>query len=92
MQASYLFHSNWEPFVRYDLLNFDADGLPAGSENEVHTFTAGVNYYMHGHDSKFTFDLMYLPNGSPVADDGAGILANDGDTEFVFRAQYQLLL
>jgi hypothetical protein len=92
VQASYLLQNNWEPFVRYDFLNLDEDNLPAGSEHEVHTFTAGVNYYMHGHESKFTFDLMYLPNGSPVADDGAGILANDGETEFVFRAQYQLLL
>lgn len=92
VQASYLLQSNWEPFVRYDLLKFDEDGLPAGSENTVHTFTAGVNYYLRGHDSKFTFDLMYLPNGSPVTDDGSGVLANDGAAEFVFRAQYQLLL
>ncbi|MBC8108730.1 MAG: hypothetical protein H7Z14_19255 [Anaerolineae bacterium] len=91
-QCAYLFENNWEPFVRYDLLNLDQDGLAAGSENIVHTFTAGVNYYMQGHDSKFTLDFMYLPNGTPVSDEGADILTNNGNTEFVFRAQYQLLL
>lgn len=91
-QCAYLFKNNWEPFVRYDLLNLDEAGLPPGSENIVHTFTAGVNYYMHGHESKFTLDFMYLPNGTPVADEGADVLISDGETEFVFRAQYQLLL
>ena len=47
--------------------------------------------------------LNYLPNGSPVADDGSGVLAtgkasgkagfnNGGNSEFVLRAQFQLLL
>ncbi|CAN5639961.1 hypothetical protein BH09PLA1_BH09PLA1_08930 [soil metagenome] len=92
VQGSYLLKNNWEPFLRYDLLRFDEDGLATGSENIVHTITVGANYYFHGHDSKLTFDLLYLPNGSPIAEDGAGILVSDGDAEIIFRAQYQLLL
>jgi hypothetical protein len=91
VQAAYLLHNNWEPFVRYDAILFDEDGLPAGSEDTVHTFTAGANYYMRGHDSKLTLDVMFLPNGSPVSDSGSGILVSD-DSQFVIRAQYQLLL
>ena len=92
VQGAYLLKSNWEPFARYEYLHFDEAGLPAGSENDVHVITGGVNWYIRGHDAKFTFDLMYLPDGSPVADDGAGILASDGNSELIFRAQFQLLL
>jgi hypothetical protein len=90
VQAAYLF-DNWEPFVRYDYISFDSDGLPAGTEDQVHEITAGVNYYVHGHAAKFTLDAGWLPNGSPVADDGAGILVSE-DNQFYFRAQFQLLL
>ena len=61
-------------------------------ENKVHEFTVGANYYFKGHNAKFTADVTYLPNGTPVADTGADILASDGEREFVFRAQFQLLL
>jgi hypothetical protein len=92
IQGSYVLQSNWEPFARYEYLHFDENGLPAGSDNDVQIITGGVNYYFHGHDAKFTFDLLYLPNGTPVADSGADILVNDGNSELVFRAQFQLLL
>jgi hypothetical protein len=93
VQAAYLVDKHLEPFVRYDFINFDKDLLPAGTdENQVHEFTAGVNYYFKGHNAKFTADFSYLPNGSPVADTGADILASDGEREFVIRAQFQLLL
>ena len=92
-QAAYLMDNRLEPFVRYDYINFDKDLLPAGTdENKVHEFTVGANYYFKGHNAKFTADVTYLPNGTPVADTGADILASDGEREFVFRAQFQLLL
>jgi hypothetical protein len=93
VQAAYLMDKHLEPFVRYDFINFDKDLLPAGTdENQVHEFTAGVNYYFKGHNAKFTADVTYLPNGTPVADTGGDILASDDETEFVIRAQFQLLL
>lgn len=91
-QAGYLIDRKWEPFVRYDFIDFDQDGLGAGVENQVHEITLGVNYFIYGHNAKFTLDGTWLPNGSPVADDGAGILANDGNSEFVLRAQFQLVI
>jgi phosphate-selective porin OprO/OprP len=92
LQGAYVINDKWEPFLRYDFINFDEAGLAAGTENEVHEITAGVNYYLHGHNAKFTADFTYLPNGSPVADSGADILANNGEAEYLFRAQFQLLL
>ena len=39
-----------------------------------------------------TLDLSYLPNGSPVDDNGSGVLVDNGHTELIFRAQVQLAL
>lgn len=92
-QIGYVTASHWEPFARYEFIHFDPDGLAAGTKNhDVHEFTAGLNYYLHGQRAKFTMDVSYLPEGSPVADDSSGVLVNDGSDEFVFRAQFQLIL
>jgi hypothetical protein len=91
-QAGYLFRSHWEPYARYEFLKLDPDGLPAGSQNDVHVFIIGTNYYLHGQQAKFTVDFMWLPNGSPGSDDGSGILASDGKAEYILRGQFQLLL
>ncbi|CAN5548633.1 hypothetical protein BH10PLA1_BH10PLA1_08060 [soil metagenome] len=91
-QVSYLIpDTKWEPFARYDYLGFDSDTVAANVEQHVHEITAGVNYYMHGHDAKFTLDVMYLPNGSPVSDSGSDVLSSTDD-EIVVRGQFQLLL
>jgi hypothetical protein len=58
----------------------------------VHEITVGLNYFVYGHNAKFTLDATWLPNGTPVADDGAGILSNDGNSEFILRAQFQLVI
>ena len=43
--------------------------------------------------AKFTVDLSYLPNGSPVNFDAGGVLDPDANTsQFVLRGQFQLLL
>lgn len=91
-QASYAFGRHWEPFVQYEYLNFDNHTFVTGVKNEVHAIRAGVNYYLYGYNAKLTFDATYLPNGSPVADDGAGVLLNNNHNETVGRAQFQLLL
>jgi hypothetical protein len=89
-QAGYMIVPKWEPFVRYSFIDYDSDGFAAEIENQVHEIALGVNYYLHGHNAKFTLDATWLPNGSPINDDGAGILANNGDPEFIVRAQFQL--
>jgi hypothetical protein len=82
--------AEWELFARYDQTDMDS-ARGAAFEDSVQEITLGLNGYFHGHNSKITLDATYLPNGSPVAQDGAGILQSDGD-QFLFRAQYQLLL
>lgn len=91
-QASYMLNDKWEPFVRYDYLRLDGEGVAAGSETDIHEIAIGVNYYMKGHSAKITLDATWLPNGAPVADTGADILVNNGDNEYLFRAQFQLLI
>jgi hypothetical protein len=91
-QGGYLIQQRWEPFARYSFIDFDSDGLGDGVENQVHEITVGLNYFVYGHNAKFTLDATWLPNGSPVADDGAGILSNDGNSEFILRAQFQLVI
>jgi hypothetical protein len=81
----------WEPFVRYSLVSLDTGA--AGSDDNYHEVTAGVNYYVHGHAAKFTLDLTYLPNGVPSDQNGIGELDPDADDDqFVLRGQFQLLL
>jgi len=90
-QASYLI-GKWEPYVQYEFIHFDSGSVPLKSETTVHEIDLGTAYYLHGHNAKVTLDLEYLPNGSPVSDDGSGVLIDNRHTELVFRAQFQLLL
>lgn len=89
-QAGYMLDRHWEPFARWDYMHLDS--APSGLDHDVNELTVGANYYLKGHAAKFTVDATWLPNGSPVGDDGAGILANNGSNEYLIRAQFQLLL
>jgi hypothetical protein len=91
LQASYLFTSQIEGFGRYDFLHLDGKTVPAGTHETINEFTAGFNYYFHGHAAKFVLDLSYLPEGSPENDTGSGVLENPKG-ELVGRAQFQLIL
>lgn len=90
-QASYLLDRHWEIFGRYDFLWLDEAFVPAGHSSNLHEITAGVNYYLESHNAKFTIDVVYLPDGAPSSYSGIGVLASD-DSEFILRAQFQLLL
>lgn len=92
-QVAYLVTPKFEVFGRYDYIRFNAadTAIPAGFKRDFHEITAGVNYYFRGHSSKLTLDGVYLPNGSPLSDSGADILANRKN-EFILRLQYQLLI
>ena len=91
-QASWAIDKHWEPYARYEYIHFDGREFAAGTDTNVHVIDLGVNYYVYGQSLKLTLDAEYLPNGSPVADDGSGVLANNGRNIWVGRAQVQLLL
>jgi hypothetical protein len=91
-QASYAFGRRWEPFVQYEYINFDHNTVAAGVKDEIHAIRGGFSYYIFGHNAKITVDATYLPNGSPVSDDGNGVLQNNNHNEIVGRAQFQLLI
>jgi hypothetical protein len=91
-QASYLFTKQWEAFGRYSYVHFDGGEFPAtAGHDNVDEITIGANYYLYGQNAKVTTDLTYLPNGTPIADTGADILASKG-SEYVLRVQFQLLI
>lgn len=100
VQAGYMLNKSWELFGRIDITIFDEEIPFAGGDSEDTFFevTLGANYFLgpdgsYGHRAKFTFDLTFLPNGSPAALDGLGVLdANGGETEIVFRSQFQLMI
>ncbi len=91
-KVGYMIDRNWEPYGRITFTHFDSNEVPSGAENEVYEITGGVNYFWHGDDAKWTVDVVYLPNGAPFSDSGAGVLVNSGDNEVVFRVQFQLLI
>ena len=91
-QISYAIGTHWEPFAQYEFLNFDNHTFPSNVTNNINVIRAGVSYYLYGHNAKLTVDATYLPNGTPIADDGNGILLNPNHNEIVGRAQFQLLL
>lgn len=89
VQAAYMIDKNMEIFARGAYLSLDSSG---GSDDTFCEITVGLNYYILKHNAKITVDLGWLPSGAPSDITSAGILSNDGDNEFYFRAQFQLLL
>lgn len=90
-QASYVVDVHWEPYGRFEYVHFDSREFAAGTQTNVQIITGGVNYYLYGQAAKLSFDLNYLPNGSPTSDDGFGILADNRHNELVARAQLQVV-
>ncbi len=90
-QAGYMVNEKLEIFGRYDYSKIDSD-LAAGGDDSWSEITVGGSYYLiGGHNCKATVDLSYLPDGSPAAYTGEGILASDS-AEWLLRAQFQLLI
>lgn len=98
VQGSYAFAGNWEVFARYDVLFADEGVSAADGEDTFHEVTLGVNYYFGKdgsalHRAKLTVDFTWLPNGAPASLTGLDILdKNNGENEFILRAQFQLLI
>ena len=102
-QVSYAINQNWEPYAQYEYIHLDPSNLPAGARGNLQVIRAGVNYYLFNTEARLTVDFNYLPNGSPISDDGIGILATGaptkttgwsrgGGNEYIVRAQFQLAL
>lgn len=90
--------TDWEPFLRYDGVFADEDerGLDSDAD-QFNTLTFGANYYMYGHASKFTFDVVWFIDDvgnnalGGVAQPQIGYLTDDNENELTFRLQWQLL-
>lgn len=90
--------TDWEFFGRYDGQFPDSDERGLGDDQDnFNSVTFGVNYYMYGHASKFTADVVWYIDsidnnalaGNP--NPGIGYLTDDDDNELAFRLQWQLL-
>ncbi len=81
-----------ELFGRWEHYDFDG-AAAAGYNNEIDLFTVGANYYFHGHNAKWTTDVIFAGDPVPDGSSGLGIEkdAADQDGQFVFRTQMQFL-
>jgi hypothetical protein len=92
LMAAYLIEERWEPFARFEWINFDSRELPPGTQHIVYDLTAGFNYYFYGHRAKFSSAVSYLPNGSPVNATIDDVLASNGGNQVILQVQFQLIL
>jgi hypothetical protein len=82
----------WELFGRWEYANWG--GNNATNQSDLHVISFGTNYYLDGHDAKFTADLGFsLDEVSFVwASNLAGYRGtNQANKQITFRAQFQLL-
>ena len=91
VQAGYMLTDKWEAFGRYGLVSLDGDAVGDDEADDIHEIVGGVNYYLEGHNAKFTGDVTFLPEGSP-GESGLGIINSGGESQAVLRLQFQLLI
>lgn len=97
---------NTELFARWDAIFLDGDRpTPAGTDDDFHFATLGVNQYFAGHAAKATADVVYgfnktspnfglgnlFANGGGLSSTGTGFLSDSDDGQVVIRLQFQLL-
>jgi hypothetical protein len=92
VMAAQLITERFEPFVRYEYIQFDSRELPIGANATVHDISLGFNYYLYGHRAKITAAASYLPTGSPVSSTISDLLATKSGQEFIVQVQFQLML
>ena len=92
LMGSYLIDRHFEPFVRYEYIQFDPHEFATASSSTIHDVTLGFNYYLYGHRAKFTFGATYLPVGSPVANSLDDLLVTQRGAELILQGQFQLIL
>ena len=83
----------FELFVIYAFIDGDISG-----QDDFDAWTAGFNYYINGHQTKFTADVIWLnemlptsnPFGASASSNGLGLITGTED-EMAVRTQFQLL-
>lgn len=99
VQGGFFVAEKLEIFGRYDVVLPDGD---RANDDPFNSVTAGVNYYLHGHAARFTFDVVWyldpttdndLVQGLVGTDRAArmGLLSTAEENEVSIRAQFQLL-
>jgi len=82
-----------EVFGRWEYIDGDVSG-----EDEFDACTVGFNYYVNGHRTKFTTDVVWLneaaptmnPHGAAIRSSGLGLIDGKED-EMAIRTQVQVL-
>jgi hypothetical protein len=92
LMVGQLIDQRFEPFFRYEYIQFDPREVPAGLNSTVNDISLGCNYYFYGHHAKLTAAASYLPNGSPVANTISDVLTSHRGTEIIAQVQFQLML
>jgi hypothetical protein len=87
--GGYFVTDDIEVFGRYDHINYDVDGA-----DNYSAATLGMNYFLGGHNAKFTVDWSMNLNsvdGTSSNFDGWRVDAADETNQWVLRAQMQLM-
>ncbi len=92
-----------EIYGRYDIIFVDTDDRGISNDDDSwSTVTAGVNWYHHGHASKWTIDFIWFlddgenyhfadGSGFDELNTEVGYLPTQDSDEFVLRIQWQLM-
>jgi hypothetical protein len=96
VEAGYFLNRSLQPIARYSLTKLDSK-FKGSSTDTVHEITGGVNWFFgpngqFGNRAKLTFDVTYLPNGTPAFGGGDYLSTTDKHSEWVGRGQFQLSL
>lgn len=77
-------------YARYEWVDADgvafkpSTGVTTTTDNDVaQLLTVGTNYFLRGHDTKLTFDIVYAFDGLPVSDSSTAQRAGDGPSTTV---------
>jgi len=83
-------------YARYEWVDADgvafkpSTGVTTATDNDVaQLVTVGTNYFLRGHDTKLTLDVVYAFDGLPVSDTANALRAGDGPSTTV-RGQVTL--
>ncbi|MFA9478613.1 porin [Phycisphaerales bacterium AB-hyl4] len=91
-QAGYTINDTFQPFVRYEHIRPDNDR----NAHNVDLVTAGLNWFIRGHNAKLTTDVVWALDslsGFAGGSGGLGLLtdAPGEKNQVVWRTQFQLL-
>jgi hypothetical protein len=91
-EAGYSLNRAWQLVGRLSISKLD-DEFEVNGTSTFQEYAVGMNWYgpdgAWGNHAKFSFDLNYLPDGSPSLP-GLDYLASQGNNQFVLRTQFQL--